>query len=116
MMQAIWFTPAVRVICTICRLEPFNARCAAPLRTDMALRLRLLTDGTLQGLTPEGTRHIATLHLNCPPMVERRKMRRLIASALEREAQLQEHDKQLNQEIRAKKQLLRRKIQRRRQM
>lgn len=44
-----------------------------PLRTNMTLHVLPLPDGLLQGLTAEGVRHIETLHLNRPPMVERRK-------------------------------------------
>jgi hypothetical protein len=73
-----------------------------PLRTDMHMHIRPLPDGTLQGLTPEGTRHIDVLHLNRAPMVERRKMRRLIESVLERDAQLREQEQQLDQDAQQK--------------
>jgi hypothetical protein len=79
-----------------------------PLRTDMGLHVEPLSDGTLQGLTTEGTRHIETLHLNRPPMVERRKMRRLLQALLEREAQQIGREKRLDIEARVKKQKIRR--------
>ena len=85
-----------------------------PLDTEMQLHLHSLPDGTLQGLTSEGIRHIVALHLNRAPLVERRKMRRLVESMLEREAQLWERERQLDQEIQKKKRMVRRKGQQRR--
>ena len=83
-----------------------------PLHTEMSLHIQLLPDGKLQGLTPEGIRHIGVLHLNRTPMVERRKMRMLVATVLEREAELRAKEKQLDQEIQHKKRAVRRKGQR----
>lgn len=84
-----------------------------PLRTDMHLHLHALPDGMLQSLTPVGVRHIEALHLNRAPLVERRKMRRLMEAMLEREAQWWEREKQFDQEILKKKRMVRRKGQRR---
>ena len=83
-----------------------------PLRTEMHLHLHPLPDGTLQGLTPEGTRHITALHLNRAPMVERRKMRRYLETIIEWETQLRDREKQLDQEAQKKKRIVRRKGQR----
>lgn len=85
-----------------------------PLRTEMYLHIRALPDGTLEGLTPEGTWHIEALHLNRPPMVERRKMRRLIEALLEREAQIREQATLEDQEIQRKKRKVRKSGHRRR--
>lgn len=62
-----------------------------PLQTDMTLHIRTLDDGTLEGLTPEGTRHIENLHLNRPPMIERRKRMQMTQAVVEEIAQLREH-------------------------
>jgi hypothetical protein len=80
-----------------------------PLRSEMHVHIRPLPDGTLQGLTPEGTRHIDALHLNRAPMVERRKMRRLIEAALERDAQLREQEQHLDREAQQKTRHVRKK-------
>jgi hypothetical protein len=79
-----------------------------PLRTDVARHLRLNPDDTLEGLTPEGIRHIETLHLNRPPLRERRKMRRMLQTLLALEMERLESEKQLNTDIRGKTQMLRR--------
>ena len=68
---------------------------------------------TLHSLTLEGVRHIEALHLNRAPLVERRKMRRLMEAMLEREAQWWNREKQLDQEIQKKKRMVRKKGQRR---
>lgn len=83
--------------------NPQNPPVLHPLHTDMSLHIRALSDGTLEGLTTEGRQHIETLHLNRPPMVERRKMRRLFQAVLEQEEQRLEREKQLDQEVRTKK-------------
>ena len=80
-----------------------------PLRTDMAQHVRLLPDDTLQGITAEGTRHVATLHLNRPPMVERRKMRRMIQTLMQYEAERMARERSLERETRATKRKIRRK-------
>ena len=80
----------------------------------MHLHIRALPDGTLQGLTQEGKRHIEALHLNRFPMVERRKMRRLIEAVLQREAQLLEEERHLDQTIQKKKRAIRKKARRQR--
>jgi hypothetical protein len=92
--------------------EPLNPPVLHPLRTEMHLNIRSLQDGTLQGLTPEGVRHIEALHLNRFPMVERRKMRLLLEAILQREAQIREQEKQFDREIGKKKRTIRRKRQR----
>ena len=79
-----------------------------PLRAQMNLHIRLLPDGMLEGLTPEGMRHIETLHLNRDPMVRRRKTRRLIEALLEREAQIHEQEKLSEQELLRKQKTIRR--------
>ena len=84
-----------------------------PLYTEIHIHVRSLPDGMLQGLTPEGIRHIDALHLNRPPMVERRKMRRLIESMLERDAQLREQEQHLDQEAQQKIRNIRKKGRRR---
>ena len=76
--------PNLVYACHACNLhksaswDALNPPVLHPLRTEMHLHVRSLSDGTLQGLTPEGIRHIDVLQLNRLPMVERRKMRRLI--------------------------------------
>ena len=80
-----------------------------PLQTDLTLHLRALPDGTLEALTPEGGRHIETLHLNRPPMIERRKRLALIEKILERDVQLDRYEAQLAQEAQNKKRFARRK-------
>ena len=106
--------------CHACNLHKSNAwnlldpPILHPLRTDMQLHVHSLLDGTLQGLTPEGIRHIATLHLNRVPLMKQRKMRRLMEAIMEREAQLWEREKQLDEEIQKKTHMVRRKGQRRR--
>ena len=80
-----------------------------PLRTDMTVHIRPLPGGLLQGVTTEGIRHIETLHLNRPPMVERRKMRRLIQALVEQEARQLEREKQLDTKLQTKKRTIRRK-------
>jgi hypothetical protein len=79
-----------------------------PLQTQMSLHVRSMPDGTLQGLTSAGVRHLEVLHLNRLPMVERRKLRLLMAAVLEREAQLRDKEKRLDQEIQRKKRAIRR--------
>ena len=74
----------------------------------MDLHIRFLQDGMLQGLTPQGVRHIEALHLNRMPLVERRKMRGLLEAIFEREAQLQEQEKQFDLKINRKKRTIRR--------
>ena len=64
-----------------------------PFHNEMHLHISSLSDGTLQGLTPEGLLHIETLNLNRPPMIERRKMRFLLERVLEREANQIEQEK-----------------------
>lgn len=80
-----------------------------PLRTEMAVHIRALPDGTLEGLTPEGIRHIACLHLNRLPMVQRRNRIRLLEAVWEREAETRERDRQATQAIKDKKRLIHRK-------
>jgi hypothetical protein len=84
-----------------------------PLRIDMHLHLHSLPGGMLQSLTPAGVRHIEALHLNRAPLVERRRMRRLMETMMEREAQWWDREKQFDQEIQKKKRMIRRKGQRR---
>lgn len=79
-----------------------------PLQTDMTRHVRLNPDDTWEGLTPEGTRHIATLHLNRPPLVARRRMRRGIDALLTLEAGLSEREKQLDREAKMKTQAIHR--------
>jgi hypothetical protein len=79
-----------------------------PLRVDMTRYLRLNPEGVLTGSTPDGVLHIETLHLNRPPLVEHRKMRRLMETMLELEAERLEHEKRLDAEARVKTQALRR--------
>lgn len=79
-----------------------------PLRTDLSLHLRTLLDGTLEGLTAEGKRHIDTLYLNRPPMIQRRIRLALIEKVLERDSQLDRYEAQIAQEVSNKKRLLRR--------
>jgi len=106
--------------CHACNLHksnawnPLNPPILHPLRTEMRLHLQPLPDGTLQGLTPEGIRHIEALHLNRAPMLERRKMRRFLEAIIERETQLRDRESQLEQEAQKKKRIVRRKGQRRR--
>jgi hypothetical protein len=85
-----------------------------PLQTDMKLHIRSTIDDILEGLTPEGMRHIKTLHLNRPPMVERRKMRRLLQTLLVWESERLAHEKQLDAEVKVKTQMIRRKKKRKR--
>lgn len=80
-----------------------------PLRTDMMLHVRLLPDGTLQSLTPEGAKHIETLHLNRQPMIEHRKMRRMIQALIVLEAERLEQDRQIDEEVRKNKAKIRQK-------
>ena len=79
-----------------------------PLRTDLSLHLRTLLDGTLEGLTAEGKRHIDTLYLNRPPMIQRRIRLALVEKVLERDSQLDRYEAQIAQEVSNKKRLLRR--------
>ena len=79
-----------------------------PLHIEMNLHIRALPDGTLQGLTPEGTHHIETLHLNRPPMVERRRRLRLMEALLEQQAQRMEQENQIEQDIQRKNRTIRR--------
>ncbi|GAB4456834.1 MAG: hypothetical protein OHK0029_15420 [Armatimonadaceae bacterium] len=79
-----------------------------PLRTDMTLHIRSLPDGTLDGITPEGNRHIETLHLNRPPMVERRKLRRLIQALMDQEAQHNKREKEVDARVQSTKRKIRR--------
>ena len=67
------------------------------LQTDLSLHIRASPDGLLEGLTMEGKRHIETLHLNRPPMIERRKRLRLIEKVLERDVQLNRYEVQIAQ-------------------
>lgn len=102
--------PATPAICT--RRQPGIRNPPSvlhPLRTDITAHILPLPDGLLQALTPEGLRHLETLHLNRPPLVERRKMRRLIQALLEQETQRLEREKQLDTELRTKKRAIRRK-------
>ena len=85
-----------------------------PLRADMALHIRLQSDDLLEGLTPEGARHIGTLHLNRPPLVEHRKMRRMMETLLALETERLERDTQLSAEVKTKTQTVRRRKKRRR--
>ena len=78
-----------------------------PLRTDLSLHLRLLPDDTLEGLTPEGNRHIDTLHLNRQPMIERRKRNRIYALALEYAAQLPEQYRALEEQTQKRQRWIR---------
>ncbi|HLK57534.1 MAG TPA: HNH endonuclease signature motif containing protein [Chthonomonadaceae bacterium] len=87
--------------------NPQNPSILHPLQIEMHLHVRALPDGTLKGLTPEGTHHIEALHLNRSPMVERRKMRRLIEALLEREAQLRDQELKLDKTIDRKKRAVR---------
>jgi hypothetical protein len=80
-----------------------------PLRTDMSVHIAASDDGILRGLTPEGIRHIEVLHLNRPPMIERRRVRRLLHTLLEIEAQRLMREKELDREMRAKTRRIRRK-------
>ena len=79
-----------------------------PLQTDLSLHLRALPNGTLESLSPQGTLHIETLHLNRPPMVRRRKTRLLMEAIMERERQDREHEAQAEQDVKRKKRLARR--------
>ena len=88
--------------------EP-NPSVLHPLRSDINLHFRLLPDSTLEGLTPEGRRHIETLHLNRPPLVEHRKLRRLIEILVEQEKHRLQREKKWEQEARRKTRLIRRK-------
>ena len=74
----------------------------------MPSHIRALPDGALEGITPEGTRHIEVLHLNRAPIIERRKMRLLLQTLAEREARLREQETQLDREIQRKKRTIRR--------
>ncbi len=89
--------------------NPAEPRVLHPLRVDMDQHISPRTDGTLQGLTPDGVRHIETLHLNRPPMVERRRMRHLIETVLEQQARWLEREQQINKETRKKRAKIRRK-------
>ncbi len=88
--------------------NPLNAPVLHPLRSDMNDHIRLLPDSILQGLTPEGTRHIETLHLNRVPLVAHRKIRRVMEAIFEREERLRAQDTLEDQEIHKKQRMIRR--------
>ena len=79
-----------------------------PLRTELSAHLRLLPDDTLEGLTPEGRRHIDTLHLNRQPMIERRKRNRVYAMALEYATQLPKRYRALEEQVQQRQRWVRR--------
>jgi hypothetical protein len=90
--------------------NPQQATVLHPLRDNLTLHIRLLPDGLLQDLTPEGKLHIEALHLNRFPLVERRRIRRLIEALLEQETQDQKRQQQIDQAVRRKKRALRAKM------
>lgn len=85
-----------------------------PLQTDLSLHLHLLPNDTLEGLTPEGRRHIETLHLNRSPMVERRKRNRIYEMALEHAAQMAKEHRVLEQRVRQRQRWIRQQERRKR--
>lgn len=100
--------------CHACNLHkstawnPQNPPVLHPLQTNLSLHLRALADGTLEALTPEGGRHIETLHLNRLPMIQRRNRLALIEKVLERDVQLDRDEARIAQEALNKKRLIRR--------
>jgi len=78
-----------------------------PLQTDMTLHVRLLPDDTLEGLTPEGRRHIEALHLNRQPMIDRRKRNRIYTMALELATQLPERYRALEEQVQQRQRWMR---------
>lgn len=80
-----------------------------PLTTDISQHIEMLPDGSLRSLTPEGSRHIEILHLNRPPLVERRKFKRLLEILLAIEEQRLKQNEQITQEVRRKVAKIRRK-------
>lgn len=86
--------------------DPTDPPVLHPLRTDMQSHIRQLPNGLLEGLTNEGKRHIEILHLNRPPMVERRKMRQLIQTLMAHEVERMEREKRVEKEVQQKKRKL----------
>ena len=101
--------------CHACNLHkaatwsPQTPQVLHPLRTEMRLHITELPDGTLRDITPEGKIHLSVLNLNRPPMIERRKMKRLIEQLVEIRSQLIVRDELASQEIATGKKILRRK-------
>ncbi len=78
-----------------------------PHKIEMNLHIIAQPDGILKGLTPEGLQHIEILHLNRPPLIQRRKLRQLIDGILELEAKLLDREKQIDKKIDQKKRTIR---------
>ena len=101
--------------CHACNLHKSTAWSATappvlhPLRTEMTLHFRLISDGSLQSLSPEGAQHIETLHLNRPPLVEHRKNKALLQALLASEIERQEREKRIDEELNRRKAKIRRK-------
>lgn len=100
--------------CPLCNLHKSTAWSSQqspilhPLQTEMNLHTRLRPDGILEALTPEGGLHIETLHLNRPPMVQRRKTKQLMEELIEQNLKRQEREIQAEQDIQRKRRLTRR--------
>lgn len=98
-------------MCNLCKAAAWNPQFPPvlhPLQTDLSLHFRELPDGTMEALTPEGKRHVETLHLNRLPMVRRRKTKQLMEAVAERERQELEYQAQVEQRMQRNKRLSRR--------
>jgi hypothetical protein len=72
-----------------------------PLHDDITLHIVEQHDGTLRPLTPRGAAHIERLRLNRPQLVAYRQERRMVAEARERQTQLIERLRSLEDQVQA---------------